>query len=191
MPRNLIRVAVFDDHALLREGIIHVLQSSKRFEVIGSGSCCADAVAFAMKERPDVIILDVGMPGGGIEAATRIANGHIGTRCIMLTISRQEDDVVASFAAGARAYVLKGTSGRELIHIVLAVYKGERYLPLDFIAGLMAPSAVPKEDTEEITQRGRRRKSRVTVSRLRVADNNLDEIAILLVSKAAERRTYH
>ena len=148
MSRKLIRVAVFDDHALIRDGVIHVLQSSKRLEVIGSGRCCADAVEFARKEKPDVIILDIGMPGGGIEAATRIAYNEPGVRCIMLTISKEEDDVVASFMAGAKAYVLKGTSGRELIQIVLTVYKGGEYISADLTVGLLTQSHRPLSDRQ-------------------------------------------
>jgi len=132
-----IRIAVVDDHPMFRDGVIHVLRTSKLFEVVGEGSCATDAVNLAKTQHPEVMLLDVSMPGGGIEAATAIAAQDPDVRVVMLTVSEQEEDVAAALQAGARGYMLKGTSGSDLIRIVQSVHRGESYITPGLAARLL------------------------------------------------------
>lgn len=133
-----IRVVVVDDHPLLRDGVIFVLKNSKLFDVVGEGRCLADAVEQAQKTIPDIMFLDVSMPGGGINAAAHITATNPAIRCVMLTVSEQEEDVAASLKAGARGYILKGTSGPELVRIAQSIHEGESYVTPGLAARLLA-----------------------------------------------------
>ena len=122
---------------MFRDGVIHVLRTSKLFDVVGEGSCATDAVNLAKTQHPEVMLLDVSMPGGGIEAATAIAAQDPDVRVVMLTVSEQEEDVAAALQAGARGYMLKGTSGSDLIRIVQSVHRGESYITPGLAARLL------------------------------------------------------
>jgi len=138
-----IRIAVVDDHPLLRDGVIYVLKNSKLFEVVGEGRNAAQAVEICRRERPDIVLLDVSMPGGGIEAASQIALNSPSVICVMLTVSEQEEDVSAALHAGAKGYILKGTGGPELIRIVQSLHQGDSYVTPGLAARLLtqAPQA--------------------------------------------------
>jgi two-component system, NarL family, nitrate/nitrite response regulator NarL len=122
-----IRIAVVDDHPLLREGVVGTLRAAA-LDVVGVGASAADATRIAGEQAPDVMLLDISMPGGGVEAARAIAKAHPGVRTIMLTVSEREDDVMAAMEAGARAYILKGVGGPELLATIRAVGRGETYI---------------------------------------------------------------
>jgi DNA-binding NarL/FixJ family response regulator len=123
--RDPIRVVVADDHPLYREGVITSLASDPGLVVVGQAADAAGAVRVVSEHLPDVVLLDVTMPGGGLEAAARIATACRATRIIMLTVSDDEDDRQAAMRAGASAYVLKGVSATELTRVVRSVHAGE------------------------------------------------------------------
>jgi DNA-binding NarL/FixJ family response regulator len=123
-----IRVVVADDHPLFRQGVITTLQSSTDIAVVGQAADAEEAVRVVHEEVPDVVLLDVTMPGGGITAATRIATACPATRIVMLTVSEDEDILLAAMKSGARGYVLKGVSASDLVNIVRAVNAGEVYV---------------------------------------------------------------
>ncbi|MEQ1576224.1 MAG: response regulator transcription factor [Hyphomicrobium sp.] len=123
-----IRIAVVDDHPLLREGVAGTLKADSGMEVVAVGACGSDAVRIAAEHLPDVMLLDISMPGGGIEAARAIADSFPAIKTIMLTVSEREDDVTAAMEAGAHGYVLKGVTGADLIGTVRAVSRGETYI---------------------------------------------------------------
>ena len=125
---NPIRVAVIDDHPLYREGTVQVLTSADCIEVMGEGATAADALRIAREHLPDIILLDLGILGGGIEAAANIACVCPCARIIMLTASENEQDVTSALQAGARGYILKGSSGPEVVETVRAIYRGEHYV---------------------------------------------------------------
>ena len=110
MP-DRIRIAVIDDHPLFREGVTHTIRNSKLLEVVAEGACAEDAVRIAKDQQPDIILLDVSMPGSGLEAVRTIAHACPFVKVIMLTVSESEDHVSQALAAGSQGYVLKGTSG--------------------------------------------------------------------------------
>ena len=113
-----IRIAIIDDHPLLRDGVAHTLGNDPGMHVVAVGSCADDAIRIAATLKPDVVLLDISMPGGGIEAARTIAARSPAVKTIMLTVSEREDDVLAAIDAGARGYILKGVTGPDLIGTV-------------------------------------------------------------------------
>jgi len=126
--REPIRMAVIDDHPLFRAGTIRVLTRAEGFKIVGEGATAADAVKIAHELIPDVILLDLNLPGGGVEAATSVARDCPDVRTIVLTVSENAQDVVAALAAGVCGYILKGSSGAELIETVHAVVRGNSYV---------------------------------------------------------------
>jgi two-component system, NarL family, nitrate/nitrite response regulator NarL len=154
-----IRVAVVDDHPLFREGVAHTLRSSKALEVVAEGASADDAIRIVKDELPDIVLLDVSMPGGGIEAARTIARVCPVVKTIMLTVSESEEHVAQALAAGAHGYVLKGTSGPELIDTMRAVSRGESYVSPSLAARLLmlarrpTPAAAQESELPELTKR--------------------------------------
>jgi two-component system, NarL family, nitrate/nitrite response regulator NarL len=136
MP-NFIRVAVIDDHPLFRSGAVGMLASAGGIEVVGEGATAADALKVAKELTPDVMLLDVNLPGGGIEAAASIAGACPDVRTLMLTASEDDKDVALALEAGARGYILKGSSGPEVVEAVRAIGKGECYVAPNLAARLL------------------------------------------------------
>ena len=117
-----IRVGLVDDHPLLLDGILHVLQLNSDFEVVGIGQTMVEAVSMAHRIKPEVMLLDVGIMGGGIEAARQISKMQPDIKLIMFTASDRPDHVNAALAAGVLGYVLKGASSQELCDSIRTVY---------------------------------------------------------------------
>lgn len=130
-------LVVIDDHPLLREGVVRTLGAEPDMRVVAEGGDAADALRLASEHLPDVILLDVSMPGGGLKAAADIATACPIVKIIMLTVSEDEEDVMAAFKAGASGYVLKGVSGSELASIVREVHAGRNYITPVLAAGLL------------------------------------------------------
>lgn len=133
-----IRLVIIDDHPIFREGVAAILGSEPDIEIVGQGISADDAMAMTRDFLPDAILLDVNMPGGGLNAAEAIANTFPVVKIIMLTGSADEDDVVAALKAGAHAYVLKGVAARELNGILHTVYAGEGYVTPSLAANLLS-----------------------------------------------------
>ena len=123
-----IRVVLADDHPIFRDGLVRSLEESGRFTVVGTGADADEAVALVAEHRPDLVLLDISMPGSGIEAARRIAAGANPPRIAVVTVSEQDQDVIAALRAGAIGYVLKGVSAAELTEILVGVAAGEAHV---------------------------------------------------------------
>jgi two-component system nitrate/nitrite response regulator NarL len=132
-----IRIVVVDDHPMFREAAVQMLAQANGIEVVGDGATAADALKVAKELLPDVILLDVRLPGGGVEAAARIACVCPNVRTIMLTASEDEQDVTSALQAGARGYILKGSSGAEVVETVRAIFRGETYVTPHLAARLL------------------------------------------------------
>lgn len=121
-----IRVLIADDHAFFREGMRELLASVPETHVVGEATSGAEAVASAARLQPDVVLMDVKMPGlNGIEATRQIVrtSPHIGV--LMVSMYEDDDSVFAAMRAGARGYVLKGANQTELLRAIRAVGAGE------------------------------------------------------------------
>ena len=156
-----IRIVLVDDHPLFREGVAYTLAAQTDMAVVAQGESGDEAVRLAATCAPDVVLLDLNIPGGGIEAARAIAAAQPATRVIMLTASVDEDDLVAAMAAGARGYILKGVAARELVSIVRRVHGGEGYVAPALAASLLSgigrrpASTAPPDPLAALTERER------------------------------------
>lgn len=151
-----IRVIVADDHPLFRAGVAEELGKDAGIEVVGLAASGGEALKLAQDRMPDVVLLDIAMPGsGGISAASSIAMACPSTKIIMLTVSEHEDDLMAAFKAGAKGYVLKGVSGRELASVIRSVVAGEVFVSQALAARLIMEMSgtKPSDPFEQLTPR--------------------------------------
>jgi two-component system, NarL family, nitrate/nitrite response regulator NarL len=132
---DTIGLVIVDDHRLFREATIATLRSDAHIQILGEGSSAVEALELACRLQPDLILLDITMPGGGLNAARAIAEACPIIKIVMLTFSEEEEDVLQALRACVRGYILKGVSGRELRGIVRAVSKGEVYIAPALIQG--------------------------------------------------------
>jgi DNA-binding NarL/FixJ family response regulator len=124
-----IRVVLADDHVLIRAGLRALLHSLPNIEVIGEASDGHEAIDVIAKHQPDVVIMDIGMPGlNGVDSARRIVKQVPGTRIIILSMHANEEYVGRALEAGAMGYLLKGAEPAELELVLKAVMRGETYL---------------------------------------------------------------
>jgi two-component system, NarL family, nitrate/nitrite response regulator NarL len=142
--RKLTRVAIVDDHPLTRKGIRVTLEENGNFDVVAEGASAADAVAIADSHVPDFMLLDINMPGGGVEAAQAIGQKHATIKLMMLTVYDNLANVKASLQAGASGYVLKGVSGDEMISIIDKILNGAKHVSPELAAKILGESEPSK-----------------------------------------------
>lgn len=140
---NNIRIVIVDDHPLFREGVAMTLNSDELIEVVAEGQNSDEAIQLAEEHMPDMMLLDISMPGGGIETAKAISLNCPVVKIAMLTVSEREDDVMQSLNAGADGYILKGVGGRELIDIVKRIHRGESYITPQLAARMLTEIKKP------------------------------------------------
>ena len=124
-----IRVLVVDDHPVFRDGVIHTIAAEPDLLVVGEAGSGEQALALVEDLEPDVVLLDLAMPGqGGIATAQRICADRPQVRVLILTVSEDAGDLIEALKAGARGYVLKGVPGHQLLYAVRAVTDGEVFV---------------------------------------------------------------
>lgn len=181
---DLLQIAIVDDHPLFRSGVADALRRHGGFEIVAEGGSADEAIAIAGAKLPDVMLLDVSMPGGGIRAVREISRAFPVVKVVMLTVSEAEDDVTASLRAGARGYILKGVAARELISILRAVAAGDVYVTPSLAATLLfeltgAPSGRPAGSLlDELTER-----EREILEKVAGGDSNKEIAAALQLSE--------
>ena len=125
----LIRVMVVDDHQVVREGVISMLRAASEIEVVGQASNAPEAIKRAKELVPDVVLLDVRLPGtSGWEVCRTLCTSLPETHVIMLTSFQDEDYLFKALRAGARGYLLKTSSHEELVDAIRSVARGKRLL---------------------------------------------------------------
>lgn len=142
-----VKLVVADDHPLYREGVVRTLSEEPGFEVVGEGADADEAVSLVAAHMPDLVLLDISMPGGGLSAARRIADAFPAVRIIMLTVSERDEDVHAALKAGALGYVLKGVGGAELIRVARDVANGSAYVSPALAARLLKEVGEPAAES--------------------------------------------
>jgi len=139
---DVIRVALCDDHAVVRSGLARIVAETPGLAVVGEAGSAEEAVAVARAERPDVFVMDLGLPGtSGVEATRQVTDASPGTKVLVLTV---HDDVAylrKAFDAGARGYLVKDAADVELVLAIRQVASGEEYVHPRLGAALLAPSA--------------------------------------------------
>ena len=156
-----MRILIADDHPLFRKGMRALLASLPDMEVVGEATTGEEVIALAETLQPDVILMDLQMPGGGGIAATRtILHTSPSLRILVVTLFEDDESVFTALRAGARGYVLKDADEDEMVRAIQAVGRGEAIFSpaiatrlMDFFA---APHpAVPKEVFPTLTERER------------------------------------
>jgi DNA-binding NarL/FixJ family response regulator len=153
------RVLIVDDHALFRYGMRAMFTSTPGYAVVGEASSGEEAVRLASELSPDVILMDLQMPGmSGTEATRRIVEASPEVAVVVVTMLKDDDSVFAAMRAGARGYVLKGADGEEVLEVVGAVVRGEAHFGPEIASRIMgffsASRAVsPSQVFPELTAR--------------------------------------
>ena len=153
-----IRIVIVDDHPLFRDGVFHSLASEPDLAVVGQAGTGEEALRLASNLVPDVVLLDIGMPGwGGLATVEKLSQACPATKVVMLTVFDDEDRLLAAFKAGARGYVLKGLPARDLAHIVRLVAAGEVYVSPTLAAGMLRELTAkrPQDPLSELSERER------------------------------------
>ena len=151
-----IRLLVVDDHPLFRQGVVASLSAEPDLAVVGEAGSGEEAQKLAGDLLPDVLLMDITMPGaGGITAARQINASWPVVRIIMLTVSEDQDNLMAALKAGARGYVLKGVSARELANAVRTVANGDVYISPSLASGILfeMTQAQPDDLIGKLTER--------------------------------------
>jgi DNA-binding NarL/FixJ family response regulator len=152
----VIRLLVVDDHPLIRAGVGALFASVEDTEVVATADDGASAVREAVLSRPDVVLMDLALPGmGGLEATRRIAEACPDTAVLVLTMLEDDDSVLAAMRAGARGYVVKGAGQEELLAAVRTVAAGGAVFGARVAAGLLQSLTAPPPTTPfpELTER--------------------------------------
>ena len=151
MSSEPLRILIADDHLLFRDGLRALLKAAPDTELVGEATTGEEAVALAAELQPDVVLMDIQMPGvNGIEATRRILHDSPRVRVLMITMYEDDTSVFTAMRAGARGYLLKGAKYDEVLRAVRAVGAGEAIFSpaiatrmMDYFAH-MRPAAIPQ-----------------------------------------------
>jgi len=177
----MVRVALCDDHAVVRHGLRLILEAEADMVVVGEAGGVAEAIVVAEATRPDVFVMDLGLPdGSGIDATTEIRRVSPTTRVLILTV---HDDVAYlrhAFDAGAAGYVVKEAADAELVGAVRDVAAGRQYVHPALGAALLAPDALPASPVGLVGPGGELSQREVEVMRFMAMGLTSAEIAARL-----------
>src|SRR6266542_1421802 len=136
---NKTRLLLVDDHAIVRLGLMTLLNDQPDMEVIAEASTAAEAVRLVEKHQPDVVLMDIRLPGeGGIEATRQVTSRFPRSKVVMLTSFADDDLVIRAISAGAVGYVLKQVGNEELLRAIRAAARGEALLDPSTTAKLLS-----------------------------------------------------
>ncbi len=133
-----IRLMIVDDHAIVRQGLIKLIEMISDFKVVAEGSNGREAIDLVKNHRPDIVLMDLNMPDmDGIEACRRIKECDAGAKVIALTVCEEIDRITEALAAGAKGYILKNTDLESLARIIRGVHEGKAYIDPAVATGLI------------------------------------------------------
>ena len=173
-----IRVGIVDDETLVREGIASLLEMQEGITVVGQASTGAEAIQMAAEVQPDVLLMDVRMPGmNGVEATRRICREPGRVRVLVLTTFAEDEYVFAALEAGAAGYLLKNADPEELARAIRRVYEGESVLDPAVTARVVQVTVAALAETAPAALRESLSPRERQVLRLVAAGNSNDQIA--------------
>ncbi|MEP3329236.1 response regulator transcription factor [Sedimentitalea sp.] len=140
-------VAVVDDHPMLLEGLKAIFQDNEAYRVLSTGNCADDAIRIATSTEPDVLILDLNLPGDAFEAIARIVSSASVTRIVAFTASANIQHAVLALNKGASGYVLKGSTDKELFGALDTVLAGDSYITPGFAGKVISALSTGQEKT--------------------------------------------
>ena len=154
MQSPVIRVLVVDDHALHRDGTRQILEAYPDLQVVGDADSGEVALALVNQLRPDVVLLDIRLPGiNGIEVARRLTRDHPDIRVLMVSAYDEDEYVRGALEAGAAGYLRKTAPGKELVQAVRAVAGGASVLQSGLTARLLISSRQPERGADDLSER--------------------------------------
>lgn len=195
-----VSIAFVDDHPVLLDGLAHIFSELARFEVLAVGRCASDVVELAAAKHPDVVLLDLNMPGDAFAAILRTRELSPETKIVVFTASAGIDHAVRALEAGATGYVLKGSTDDELMQAIDTVLAGETFITPSFaskvIAALRAASvrrtaaqkvklSVREEQIVRLLLLGRTNKE--IAQRLQISEKTVKHYMTLLMQKLQAR----
>jgi len=137
-PKTKIRCLIADDHVLVRQGIRRLLQDERDVEIVGEAGDAAEALKGVIELRPDIVLMDIGMPGFSSFDATRvIQTDYPQTRVIFLTMHDSQEYVMQELQAGAAGYLLKDTPAEKLASVLRDVHRGGKFVSPEVLGGLL------------------------------------------------------
>ena len=186
-----IRILLVDDHALVREGIRMILAAQDEIEVVGEASDGGQAVELAASLRPDIVLMDLDMPGvDGLEATLRIKRECPKVQVLALTVHDSDDYFFRVLAAGASGYVLKGANSSELLAALKAAHQGEIFLLPSLTKRLVKDYLRRVKSGEESSSYDRLTEREQQVLRLVAAGRTNQEIATALTITPSTVQTH-
>jgi DNA-binding NarL/FixJ family response regulator len=151
-----IRVLVVDDHPIVRQGLVSVLEDEEDLEVVGAAGSGRQAIPMAQRLRPDVVLLDLEMPDlDGVEAIPQLLAARQGLGVLVFTAYDTDERVLGAVRAGARGYLLKGASAEEIARGIRTVHAGGSYLEPRVASKLLAEVSSPRRGASELSERER------------------------------------
>lgn len=141
------RVIVADDHPIYRDGVVTSLEETGEFSVVGTAGSAEEAILIAEDKCPDIALLDLSMPGGGLAAVQAISAAGSAKHVAMLTVSEDDENVADALRFGAIAYILKGVSASELRSVLNGVANGEAHVSPGLAARLL--TIMSRSETEK------------------------------------------
>jgi two-component system NarL family response regulator len=174
-PSNLIRVLIADDHAIVRQGLVALLEQESDLSVVAQAGNGYEAVQMFSQHQPDVVLMDLRMPQmDGVAAITAICTEFTNARIVVLTTYDGDEDIYRGLRSGAKGYLLKDADPDELFTAIRTVFAGKKYIPLIVGAKLAERMENPQLSDRELE-----------VVRLIVAGNSNQEIgAVLHISES-------
>ena len=142
-----LRILVADDHPIYRDGVVTSLEETGEFRVVATASSAQEAIRLADQKHPDIALLDLSMPGGGLSAVSAIVAANSAKHVAMLTVSEEDENVANALKLGAVAYILKGVSARELRSILKGVTRGEAHVSPALAAKVLTIMSKSDPDT--------------------------------------------
>ena len=156
---GVTRILIVDDHVILREGVVSLLEAQPDFSIIGEAGTVAEAISMAAKLNPDLVLMDYGLPDGtGLEATTAILKVQPETKIVFLTVHQDDEELFSAIRSGARGYLPKNISGSEMVRQLRGLARGDAAMSSDIVGRILAefarsPEPVKDGAFEQLTRR--------------------------------------
>ncbi|WDF72551.1 response regulator transcription factor [Novosphingobium sp. KACC 22771] len=194
MPQShLIRVLVVDDHPLLREGVCAVIGTQADLAIIGEAASGEEAVLLYERHHPDIVLMDLQMPGmGGVAAIEALRKDHPGARVIVLTTYSGDAQAMSALRAGAAGYLLKSSMRTELLHTIRSVHAGGKFLSAGIATGIAmhhAEDVLSTRESEVLTLAASGNSNKQIAGRLGLSEDTIKGYMKVIFAKlgAADR----
>lgn len=182
-----IRILIVDDHPVVRAGLASMLGTQSELSVVGAAASGEEALKIVQKERIDIVLLDLRMPGmKGVDVLKRLKNLPGAPRVIILTSYETDEDIYRAVQAGAQGYLIKDTPQKEMIEAITAVQAGRRYIPRHIgarLADRMMRSNLTSRELEILEMLAKGLTNKEIGGALRISDNTVRNHVISIIEK--------